>query len=172
MHKFSFSDKNNVRTPPPPPSKKTEETDQYTANEELSEKPTGRRHFSLEEKLQILREAEACIKPGELQAFLEERGLYHSLLSNWRKQIKESMCEALAPKKRGRPPKTKEVSYLVKRIADLEQEKLELAQRIAELEEFIVTLKEPKNPLPHMYNHGKLSAPNEWPENNKKRPKG
>jgi hypothetical protein len=45
-----------------------------------------RRRFSAEYKLRVLREVEACTRPGEIGALLRREGLYSSLLSEWRKQ--------------------------------------------------------------------------------------
>ena len=52
---------------------------------ELVERPS-RRRFSAEYKLKILRQAEACTRPGEIGALLRREGLYTSHLTAWRKQ--------------------------------------------------------------------------------------
>jgi transposase len=44
-----------------------------------------RRRFSAEYKLGIVREADACTKPGEIGALLRREGLYSSLLTEWRR---------------------------------------------------------------------------------------
>jgi len=64
---------------------------------ELVEQPK-RRRFSAEYKLRVLREVEACSRPGEIGALLRREGLYSSLLSEWRKQRDAGSLEAL-----GRP---------------------------------------------------------------------
>jgi transposase-like protein len=46
-----------------------------------------RRQFSAAYKRQIVAEADACSKPGEVGALLRREGLYSSHLSNWRRQI-------------------------------------------------------------------------------------
>lgn len=43
-----------------------------------------RRRFSAEYKRRILREAEACRRPGEMSALLRREGLYSSHLAAWR----------------------------------------------------------------------------------------
>src|SRR6516162_11567265 len=43
-----------------------------------------RRRFTAEYKRRILREADACTKPGELGALLRREGLYSSNLAAWR----------------------------------------------------------------------------------------
>jgi transposase len=45
-----------------------------------------RRRFTAADKLRILKEADACHKPGELGALLRREGLYSSSLQNFRKQ--------------------------------------------------------------------------------------
>ena len=71
---------------------------------ELVEKPR-RRWFTAEYKLRIVREAEACTRPGEIGALLRREGLYSSLLTEWRRARDTGALEALE-RPRGRPPKT------------------------------------------------------------------
>ena len=52
---------------------------------ELVEK-AKRRTFTAEYKLRILKQAEACTRPGEIGALLRREGLYTSHLTAWRKQ--------------------------------------------------------------------------------------
>src|SRR6202048_2135765 len=52
---------------------------------QVTHKPP-RRPFTAADKLRILKEADACTKPGELGAFLRREGLYSSSLQNFRKQ--------------------------------------------------------------------------------------
>ena len=44
-----------------------------------------RRRFTAEYRLRLLREADACKKPGALGALLRREGLYSSHLANWRR---------------------------------------------------------------------------------------
>ncbi len=67
---------------------------------ELTERPK-RRAFSAEFKLRILKQADACEKPGELGALLRREGLYSSHLSTWRRQREQGALGALG-RKRGR----------------------------------------------------------------------
>lgn len=69
---------------------------------ELTERPK-RRHFSAEFKLKVLKEADACEKPGEVGALLRREGLYSSHLSEWRRQREQGALGALA-RRRGRKP--------------------------------------------------------------------
>src|SRR2546425_12908756 len=50
---------------------------------ELVERPV-RRRFPAEYKLRVLREADACTKPGEIGALLRREGVYSSLLTEGR----------------------------------------------------------------------------------------
>ncbi|MBK9072373.1 MAG: transposase [Myxococcales bacterium] len=78
-----------------------------------------RRRFSVNEKLRILREADACGKErGGVTALLRREGIYSSHLSMWRRQRLAGQFGA-APKKRGPvavPPDARD-----KQIADLER---------------------------------------------------
>ena len=58
----------------------------------------ARRRFTTHYKLEILRKADACNRPGQLGALLRKEGLYSSLLVTWRRQREDG----LTPKKRGR----------------------------------------------------------------------
>lgn len=86
-----------------------------------------RRRFSANYKLEIIRQADACRKPGELGALLRREGLYSSHLTDWRRAREKG--ELLKPPKRGRPPKT--VDSNAKRVAELERQ---LAKAIARAE--------------------------------------
>lgn len=91
-----------------------------------------RRRFSAAEKLRILKEADACTKPGEQGALLRREGLYSSHLTEWRRARERGELDALSPKKRGR--KAKEAHPLEKKVAELQRslEKVELRAKRAE----------------------------------------
>jgi transposase-like protein len=80
----------------------------------------SRRRFSAEYKLKILREAEACTRPGAIGALLRREGLYSSNLTTWRTQRRTGELGGLAPKKRGPVPKAK--NPLATKVAALERE--------------------------------------------------
>ena len=84
-----------------------------------------RRRFSAQEKLRILKLADACTKPGEQGALLRREGLYSSHLVDWRRARDRGDLDALSPKKRGR-----------KAIAPnpLEKENTELKRALAKAE--------------------------------------
>ena len=71
---------------------------------EVSEKAT-RRRFTAQYKRRIIKEADACIRQGQLGALLRREGLYYSNLDTWRRQAKQGTLDALSSKKRG--PKLK-----------------------------------------------------------------
>jgi len=91
-----------------------------------------RRRFSAEEKLRILKEADACTQPGEQGALLRREGLYSSHLTEWRRARERGELEALEPKKRGRKPAP--VNPLEKQVAELTRalEKAEARAKRAE----------------------------------------
>lgn len=78
-----------------------------------------RRRFTAKEKKQILEEADACTKLGELGALLRRKGIYSSSLSSWRRARDLGELEGLAPMKRG--PKADPPHPLEKKNAELER---------------------------------------------------
>ena len=95
---------------------------------EVTEK-TKRRTFSAAYKKQILAEADACTKSGELGALLRRESLYSSHLASWRTARRErGEATGLDPKKRG--PKAKPASD-DKRVGSLERENARLAAELA-----------------------------------------
>ena len=71
----------------------------------------AKRRFTTGYKLEVLRKADACTRPGELGALLRTEGLYSSHLATWRRQ----RADGLRPKTRGR--KAKVVDPQVKKLA-------------------------------------------------------
>jgi transposase-like protein len=94
-----------------------------------------RRRFTAKYKLNIVREADACTKQGELGALLRREGLYSSHLTDWRRAREKG--ELLKPPKVGRPPRAVDPS--AKRIAELERQ-LARATARAEHAEALVDL--------------------------------
>ena len=80
--------------------------DREIPSPEVPEKPV-RRRFSVEYKLRILAEADACSEPGQLGELLRREGLYSSHLTTWRRQRDEGVLAGLTPKRRGRKAKPK-----------------------------------------------------------------
>lgn len=106
----------------------------------------AKRRFTTGYKLEILRKADACTRPGELGALLRTEGLYSSHLVTWRRQRRDG----LRPKTRGR--KAKPVDPQVKR---LEQENRRLTSRLQKAEALLAFQKKvsellqiPLKPMP------------------------
>lgn len=74
-----------------------------------------RRQLSAAYKLRILKLADACRDSREVGALLRREGLYHSYLTDWRRQRETGTLKALSSKKRGRKGKS---------APELENEKL------------------------------------------------
>ena len=70
------------------------------ADPEVSGKPK-RRRFTAEYKRKILKQADACTRPGELGALLRREGVYSSSLTAWRVARDRGELAGLTPKKRG-----------------------------------------------------------------------
>ena len=105
------------------------------ADPELIERPR-RRRFAAEYKLKVVRQADACTRPGEIGALLRREGLYSSLLTEWRRARDSGALEALAPKRRGpRGPSPAEVELeaLRRRLGRVEAE-LDTARRVIEVQ--------------------------------------
>src|SRR6266566_4971229 len=101
---------------------------------ELVERPL-RRRFSAQYKLRILREVEACTRPGEIGALLRREGLYSGHLSKWRRQRDAGALEALG-RPRGRKPADRrdlEVAELHRRLERSEAE-LAKARKVIEVQ--------------------------------------
>jgi transposase len=93
-----------------------------------------RRRFTAEYRLRILKQADACKKPGELGALLRREGLYSSLLTNWRRQREHGALREMRGRRRG--PKPRPVDP---RVKQLEAENARL-QRKLQRAETIITL--------------------------------
>ena len=93
-----------------------------------------RRRFSAEYRLRILKQADACKKPGELGALLRREGLYSSLLTNWRRQREQGALQDLRGRRRGPKPR-----LVDPRVKQLEAENRRL-QRKLHRAETIITL--------------------------------
>lgn len=63
-----------------------------------------RRQYTAEYKQRIVREADACKKPGEIGALLRREGLYSSCLVAWRRLRDQGGLPRLGPQARGPKP--------------------------------------------------------------------
>ncbi len=93
-----------------------------------------RRRFPAEYRLRILKQADACKKPGEVGALLRREGLYSSLLTNWRQQRDTGALREMRERRRGPTPRS-----VAPRMKQLEAENRRL-QRKLQRAETIITL--------------------------------
>jgi transposase-like protein len=100
---------------------------------EVPAKPQ-RRRFSAEYRLRILKQADACKKPGDLGALLRREGLYSSLLTNGRRQREQGALQEMRGRRRGPTPRP-----IDPRVKQLEAENRRL-QRKLQRAETIITL--------------------------------
>ena len=91
-----------------------------------------RRRFSAAYKERIVKQAEACSKPGELGALLRREGLYSSHLGKWRQQFAEGTVAGLGPKKRG--PKANPDKKLIRENEKLRREAVRLKKKLERAE--------------------------------------
>jgi transposase len=97
---------------------------------EVLEKPK-RRRFSIEEKLRILREADACTS-GTIGAVLRREGIYSSHLSAWRRQRDSGGLDTGMLRERAKREGEDEVAR--RRIAELERVNRKLQRRLQRAE--------------------------------------
>jgi len=101
---------------------------------ELVERPV-RRRFPAEYKLAILREADACTRPGEVGALLRREGLYSSHLATWRKQRDAGSMQALSRPRGRKPPHPLEAeNATLRRRAERAEGELYKARRVIEVQ--------------------------------------
>jgi transposase len=101
---------------------------------ELVERPR-RRRFGAEYKLAIVREADACTKPGEIGALLRREGLYSSLLTEWRRARDAGALGALERPRGRKPPHPLEAENAeLRRRAERAEAELQKAQRVIEVQ--------------------------------------
>lgn len=91
-----------------------------------------RRKYSVDYKLKVLAEADACSESGQVAALLRREGLYSSNLTRWREQREAGLLGALAPVKPG--PKPRERHPLEGRVHQLEKEKRALERKLKRAE--------------------------------------
>jgi len=104
---------------------------QAVPDPELTERPK-RRSFTADYKLKILKQADACKKPGEVGALLRREGLYSSHLSSWRRQREKGELGRKRGRK-GADPLEKENAELRRRAERAEAE-LAKARKVIEVQ--------------------------------------
>ena len=100
-----------------------------------------RRRFPAAYRLRILRQVDACRKPGEVGALLRREGLYSSLLTNWRRQRETGALREMRGRRRGPTPRPVDprVTQLEAEIRRL-QRKLQRAETIITLQKKIAEI--------------------------------
>ena len=103
-----------------------------------------RRRFTAQYKRDILVEADACSKPGELGALLRREGLYSSHLTKWRQARHSGELAALEPKKRGRKakkidPRDAKIAQLENQLA-MERARRERAEALVEIQKKLAAM--------------------------------
>lgn len=92
-----------------------------------------RRQFTAEYKVAVVRESDAGTKPGEIGAPLRREGLFSSLLTAWRRELRAHGECGLAPKRRGPAPAPTPSA----RELQLEREKRKLEEQLAKAQAMI-----------------------------------
>jgi transposase len=110
---------------------------------EVEVKP-GRRRFTSQYKLSILKQVDQCQHLGEIGALLRREGLYSSHLSTWRRLRREGVLQGLIPRQRGPKPDAaaagqREIVRLQKQVSKLEHE-LEKAHTIIDVQKKLSAL--------------------------------
>jgi transposase len=91
-----------------------------------------RRRFTVEYKLNILQQADACRDERGIGALLRKEGLYSSHLTTWRRQREAGILSGLQPKQRGR--KTNPIHPLQVENLQLRKENSRLQRRLKRAE--------------------------------------
>ena len=108
-------------------------TDIARPETEVPEK-AARRRFTKAYKLEVLRRADACHRPGELGALLRAEGLYSSHLVQWRRAREMAAEGGLSGVRRGRPRVSDERDV---KIAELEKQLARAQARLARAEALV-----------------------------------
>jgi len=95
-----------------------------------------RRRFPAEYRLRIVKQADACKKPGELGALLRREGLYSSLLTNWRRQREQGALRDLRGRRPGPTPRPVDP-----RVTQLEAENARLRRKLQRADTIITLQK-------------------------------
>ncbi len=102
---------------------------------EVLPKKQKRRRLTVDYKLRILEEIDACTEPGQVGALLRREKLYSSQLAKWRRLRKEGRLHTFSEPKRGpKPTASPEVREELKR---LRKENMKLQNRLAKAETII-----------------------------------
>jgi len=114
---------------------------------EVTEVPekARRRTYTVDYKLKIVKEAEACKGTGDIGALLRREGLYSSQLTTWRQaRDRGELAPGAKAKKRGpraipADPRDKEIVQL-RRDLERQTKRAERAEAIAEIQKKVAAL--------------------------------
>ena len=100
-----------------------------------------RRTFTAEYKTSIVREADACQKPGEIGALLRREGLYSSHLGKWRHEIQKRKENGSSVPKRG-PKADESAKKLIEQAREMEKlrARAERAELVVEIQKKVCSL--------------------------------
>lgn len=98
---------------------------------QVPERPV-RRRFTAGYKLQVVQQADACNKLGDIGRLLRREGLYSSHLTSWRRQRERGSLDGLTPNKRGR--KVSKCNPLLPEVERLRKENEQLTNRLKQAE--------------------------------------
>ena len=105
-----------------------------SSDPELVERPR-RRQFSAQYKLRVVREADACSKPGDVGALLRREGLYSSHLSTWRAQRDNGALKALSQPRGRRAADSRDVQIVkLRQRAERAEAELSTARKVIEVQ--------------------------------------
>ena len=95
-----------------------------------------RRKYTAKYKLQVVAEADACTKPGEVGALLRREGLYSSHLGKWREQRDAGALGALQPRQRGPQKQSVDAAEVTRLRGQLARSETDLhnARRVIEVQ--------------------------------------
>lgn len=102
-----------------------------------------RRQFTAAYKLKVLRQADACRRPGDIGALLRREGLYSSLLTTWRCQRERGELDGLSGKKPGRPATDRD--KLAAEVKRLRRENERLQRKLRQAQTIIDVQKKSRN---------------------------
>lgn len=115
----------------------------FRPDPEVVAKPK-RRTFTAEYKQRILEEADSAAgTPGAVGTLLRREGLYSSHLTSWRRERRQGIQEALAPRQRGpksQPNPLEEENQKLRRTVGQLAEKLRKAELIIDVQKKVAAL--------------------------------
>lgn len=122
----------------PKPKKRTGKKNQSMKTEVVPKKKK-RRILTVDYKLRILKEIDACADEIEVGAVLRREKLYSAQVKAWRKLQEEKEVNANVEKKRG--PKPSENSEVLEELRRLQKENKKLQERLLKAETIIAVQK-------------------------------